>query len=70
LLGLNLSLKTILDLRAFITNSKSPKLPLPVFNAFLNKIVDVFKNKYCNEKEKTVIDNFIRETYLSIKNVF
>jgi len=70
LLGLNLSLKTILDLRAFITNSKSPKLPLPVFNVFLNKIVDVFKNKYCNEKEKTVIDNFIRETYLTIKNVF
>jgi glycosyltransferase involved in cell wall biosynthesis len=70
LLGLKLSLQTILDLRMFFNDSKLPKLPLPVFNFFLNKIIKEFKTRYCNEKEEIIIDNYIRETYQSVKNVF
>lgn len=68
LLGLKLSLVTILDLREFFTNCKQPKRPLPVFNSFVNKIVKEFKNRYCNEEEVSIIDNYITEVYLSMKN--
>jgi glycosyltransferase involved in cell wall biosynthesis len=66
LLGIKLSLVTLLDLREFFTNCKQPKRPLPVFNSFLNKIVEEFKKRYCNEHEAIIIDNYIRESYLSI----
>ena len=69
LLGIKLSLVTILDLREFFTNCKQPKRPLPVFNSFLNKIVEEFKKRYCNKEEASIIDNYIRETYLSMKIV-
>ena len=69
LIGLKLSLVTILDLREFFTNCKQPKRPFPVFNSFLNKIVKEFKQRYCNEEEANIIDNYISETYLSMKNV-